>query len=252
LSLSSRIDEALAPAPRPERVAALKALPFAHRGLHGPGRPENSLAAIRAAIETRHGVELDVRASRDRQPIVFHDAGLDRLTGRSGLVAQRDAIDLAATALLGAQGEHIPALPSVLALVAGRVPLLLELKAPGARVGPLCLSVLGALNGYGGPVGIMSFNPQVGHWLARHAPRLPRGLVVTEAGRRRRKGLDRRLALWRARPDFLAYDIRDLPSSFAARARARGVPVFAWTCRSGEERAKARVHADQIIYELDR
>ena len=30
--------------------------------------------------------------------------------------------------------------------------------------------------------------------------------------------------LWRARPDFLAYDIRDLPSRFAAAQRRRGLP----------------------------
>jgi glycerophosphoryl diester phosphodiesterase len=47
---------------------------IAHRGgVVGPGAPENSLAAIRGAAE--HGytaVELDVRASKDDQPVLFH------------------------------------------------------------------------------------------------------------------------------------------------------------------------------------
>ncbi|HEX8443148.1 MAG TPA: glycerophosphodiester phosphodiesterase family protein [Allosphingosinicella sp.] len=250
LSLSSRIDEALAPAPRPRRVEGLKPLPFAHRGLHGPGRPENSLAAFRAAIEAGHGVELDVRASRDGHAIVFHDAELDRLTGERGPIAVRTAAELTSIPLRDGDGETIPDLPTALSLIRGRVPLLIEVKAPDPQVGALCLSAFRALDGYLGPVGVMSFNPEVGRWFARHAPRITSGLVVTEAGKRRRGGLRRRLALWRARPDFLAYDIRDLPSPFASRARARGLPVFTWTCRSAADQAKARLHADQIIHEL--
>jgi glycerophosphoryl diester phosphodiesterase len=250
LSLSKRIDQALAPAPKPKRIAGLAELPFAHRGLHGPGRPENSLAAFRAAIEAGHGIELDVRSSRDGHAIVFHDADLDRLTEERGPVALRSAAELGSIALRGSGGETIPDLPATLALIRGRVPLLIEVKAPDRHVGPLCLSVFRALDGYRGPVGVMSFNPEVPRWLARHAPRVTRGLVVTEAGKRRRGRLRRRLALWRARPDFLAYDIRDLPSRFAARARARGLPVFTWTCRSAADEATAKLHADQIIHEL--
>ncbi|HEV2866269.1 MAG TPA: glycerophosphodiester phosphodiesterase, partial [Allosphingosinicella sp.] len=77
-----------------------------------------------------------------------------------------------------------------------------------------------------------------------------RGLVVTESDRRGARGsLERHLALWRARPDFLAYDIRDLPSGFAAAQRAKGLPVLTWTCRSVADWARAGEHADQIIYE---
>jgi glycerophosphoryl diester phosphodiesterase len=96
----------------------------------------------------------------------------------------------------------------------------------------------------------MSFNPEVGRWFRAHGARVTRGLVVTEAGKRRRGGFKRRLALWRSKPDFLAYDVRDLPSRFAARARTRGIAVFTWTCRSAEDKEKARLHADQIIHEL--
>jgi hypothetical protein len=59
----------------------------------------------------------------------------------------------------------------------------------------------------------------------------------------------RRLALWRAKPDFLAYDVRDLPSAMSVRARGRGMPVFTWTCRGDDDRARAAEHADQMIYE---
>ncbi len=244
----------MAIAPGPDRLDGplgwLAAQPFAHRGLHGNGIPENSLAAFRAAIAAGHGIELDVRASRDDQAIVFHDSELDRLTDEQGPVALRSVTELACVRLRVGAGETIPDLPSTLQLIRGQVPLLIEVKAPDARVAPLCLSVFRALDGYRGPVGVMSFNPEVGRWFRAQAPRIARGLIVTEAGRRRRGGWKRRLALWRAKPDFLAYDVRDLPSRFAARARRRGIPVFTWTCRSPDDEQRAAKHADQIIHEL--
>jgi len=243
------LDRALAPAPHPKRVEALKPVPFAHRGRHGSGLVENSLGAFRAALAAGHGIELDVRITRDAHAIVFHDAGLDRLTEASGRVDRHSAAELGGITLKGSD-ETIPSLPEVLKLIGGKVPLLIEVKAPDEKVAPLCLAVFHALEGYRGPVGVMSFNPEVGRWFRLHAPRVTRGLVVTEAGKRRRGRLKRRLALWRSKPDFLAYDVRDLPSRFAARARARGIPVFTWTCRSAEDEERARLHADQIIHEL--
>lgn len=243
------VDQALAPPPKPKRVEALKRLPFAHRGLHGAGLVENSRAAFEAAIAAGHGIELDVQASRDGHAFVFHDAELGRLTGAAGPVERRSSTELKKIALSGTD-ETIPSLPEILTLIGGRVPLLIEVKAPDARVAPLCLAVFRALDGYRGPVGVMSFNPEVGRWFRVQAPRIARGLVVTEAGKRRRGRLKRSLALWRAKPDFLAYDVRDLPSRFAARARRRGIPVFTWTCRSAGDEEKAQLHADQIIHEL--
>jgi glycerophosphoryl diester phosphodiesterase len=97
----------------------------------------------------------------------------------------------------------------------------------------------------------MSFNPQVGAWFARHAPQVLRGLVVTEQGKRSLRGrIERRLFLWRSRSDFLAYDVRDLPSRFATTARRRGLDVYTWTVRTDADRARAAAHADQIIFEV--
>lgn len=230
-------------------MEALKGLPFAHRGLHGGGLIENSLGAFRAAIAAGHGIELDVRITADAQGIVFHDTTLDRLAEASDRVDLRTADELRQTRLKGTD-ETIPDLAETLDLIAGRVPLLIEVKAPVKNAASICLAVSQALLGYRGPVGVMSFNPEVGRWFARRAPQVTRGLVVTEDGKPKRGRMRRRLALWRSRPDFLAYDVRDLPSRFAARARARGIPVFTWTCRSGDDEKRARLHADQIIHEL--
>jgi len=234
---------------RETELRRLIARPFAHRGLHGQGRIENSRAAFEAAIEARHGIELDVQASRDGQAMVFHDERLDRLAEHAGPICGMVRGELERIRLRDSD-ETIPSLAEVLALIAGRAPLLIEVKAPGREVGALSRAVADALNGYDGPVAVMSFNPEVGQWFARHAPKRLRGLVVTEKGRKWRGWLSRRLALWRSRADFLAYDIRDLPSAFAESAQRRGLRVLTWTVRTMSERARAAEHADQIIYEV--
>ncbi len=245
----ARLDGLIAPAPAPGRIAFLTAHPFAHRGRHGAGVPENSRAAFAAAIAAGHGIECDVQASREGEAFVFHDAELDRLTMAQGALRDRAAAALDGIALADG-AERIPRLSEILALVGGRTTLLIELKVPDRRVVTLCLAVRRALEGYRGPVAVMSFNPDVGRWFGQHAPKIVRGLVVTEEGKRTLRGrAERHLALWRARPDFLAYDVRDLPSRFAAAARARGVPVLTWTvCDAAAERV-AHACADQIIYE---
>jgi glycerophosphoryl diester phosphodiesterase len=233
-------------------LAALGAAPFAHRGLHGGAIVENSNGAFRAAAEGGYGIECDVQLSRDGEAMVFHDDDLDRLTNASGPVAARTAAELRAIRLYTSR-EVMPTLAEALQVIGGRVPLLIEVKAPNRRVGPLCKAVARALDDYGGPVGIMSFNPEVGAWFAHRVPARLRGLVVSERGKKGLRGrIERRLALWRSRADFLAYDISDLPSSFAAAARRRGVCVYTWTVRTEPERTRAAAQADQIIFERPR
>ena len=234
---------------RLSELARLGAVPFAHRGLHGGLRVENSAGAFADAVARGYGVELDVQLSRDGEAMVFHDYELDRLTIEQGPVADRSAAELQAIRLYICD-EVMPRLTDALLTIAGRTPLLIELKSRDRRAAPLCRAVAGALEGYEGAVGVMSFNPEVGAWFARHAPHRLRGLVVTERGKSGLRGrIGRRLALWRARADFLAYDVRDLPSRFAAAARSRGRPVYTWTVRTEADRARAAAHADQIIFE---
>jgi len=233
-----------------DRTSWLRQGAYAHRGLHGPGVPENSLAAAEGAIAAGLGIECDVQLSWDGEALVFHDWELDRLTGEHGPVASRTAAELEAIALIDGDGR-IPRLPVFLDLVGGRVPLLVEIKARREiDPAPLCRAVLRCLEGYSGPVAIMSFDPRVPRWFARYTPQVVRGLVVTEENDCGFKGAFRRhLWLWIARPDFLAYDIRDLPSRFAAAQRKRGLPLLTWTVRTPELRERAQLFADAPIAE---
>jgi len=235
------------------RFAFLARGRFAHRGLHGGHLVENSRAAFAAAIAHGVGIELDVRSARDGEAFVFHDRALDRLTGESGDLETRTAEELERIPLRGTV-ETIPRLEEILSLVGGRVPILIEAKTRRVFVGKLCRAVRNALRNYGGDAAVMSFNPAVGRWFRQHAPDIARGLVIM--GEQDRQGIAafrgriaRRLSLWQARPDFLAYDIRDLPSAFAARQRQRGLKLVTWTVRTAAEEDLALAQADAIIYE---
>ncbi|MBD3729236.1 MAG: glycerophosphodiester phosphodiesterase [Sphingomonadales bacterium] len=244
------LDRWRAPAADAGRVGWMREYRYAHRGLHGAGVPENSPSAFALAIEAGTGIECDIQRSSDGRAMVFHDWELDRLTGESGPVAQRPASALAQIQLTGS-ADRMLTLEALLDQVAGRVPLLIEVKSRrDYRIVPSCLAVRRALEGYRGQHAVMSFDPRVSRWFAVHSPHTIRGLVVTEEhGKSLAGSIRRHAALWHARPDFLAYDIRDLPSRFAASQRARGLPVLSWTVRDEELLARAAEHADAPIAE---
>jgi len=250
--LFALFDRWLVPPPQPGRCDWLTRSVYAHRGRHDrdAGAVENSPTAFAAAIAAGLGIECDVQRSRDGQAMVFHDEDLARLTGREGVLADETAATLTRMTLTGGS-DTIPTLGTLLAQVGGRVPLLIEVKiARGGRVAPLCLAVRRALEGYAGPVAVMGFDPRVSAWFRHYAPHLVRGLVMTEASWRTLGAKARRhVALWRARPDFLAYDIDDIGGSFAQGQRRRGIPLLTWTVDNPSRAARAAARADAPIAE---
>lgn len=225
---------------------------FAHRGLHGPGVPENSLAAAEGAIARGMGIECDIQRSRDDHPIVFHDWDLARLTGESGVAAERTADELEALHLLGTDQRPVR-LARFLEVVAGRVPLLIEVKSlPDYDVERSCRVVAEHLESYHGDVAVMSFDPRVPMWFAAEAPDITRGLVGTDSYENGFEGVWRsHEAVTAAEPDFLAIDVRDLARPEAAAWRAGGRPLLTWTVRSPETRATGLALADALIAEGD-
>ena len=164
--------------PDPKGLAWLYERPFAHRGLHGlkKGVVENSRRAFLEAIRQRYGIELDVRPAADGTAMVFHDRVLDRLTAEKGPVSARSPEELSKIGLSGSK-DVIEPLGDILRFVAGRVPVLVELKEDSGRHEDLCKSVAGALARYKGNAAVVSFNPDMMDWFRRHAPKITRGIV---------------------------------------------------------------------------
>jgi glycerophosphoryl diester phosphodiesterase len=218
-------------------------LGFAHRGLHyRPGFPENSLIAFAAALELGAGIECDLRLTADDRILVFHDHDAWRLCSSPLVIGKSKHAELARLRV----GEGpIPTLESLLALVKGKVPLLLEVKVDG-DIWRWMPALKRELARYQGAFGIMSFDPRISRLLKTNMPQVRRGLVVRE----RLAPMRRRIALALADPDFLAIERTALAKPWVARARRR-MPVYTWTIRSRVERAQAQVHADALIWETD-
>lgn len=245
-----------------DRDAFLK--PIAHRGLHGGRRIENTAPAFEAAIAKGYGIECDVRAAADGLPIVFHDATLDRLVDGAGPVAGLGRSDLKRLGYRGAPETRILTLAGLLALVAGRVPLLVEIKSEWQAPDREHLDqVARHAASYKGPLALMSFDPDVMRALKELAPRVPRGIVSglyrAEKGddwwsgvlsRERQERLSNLLDSGPAAPDFYAYHVKALPTPVTRYAReVQGLPLFAWTVRSEAERRSAAEWADAPIFE---
>lgn len=244
--------------------AAFLNAPIAHRALHDAraARPENTPAAIAAAIAAGYAIEIDLQLSADGEAMVFHDYLLDRLTAEKGPVRLCLSKDLADIGLANsAAGDTIPTLQEVLDMVAGQVPLLVEIKdqdgAMGPNTGALEQATARALQGYDGPVAVMSFNPHAIAAFATHAPHIPHGLV-TDSFQRKNWLLvpEKRLQELRNIPDFdrvgasfISHRAEDLNSPHVARIKAAGLPVLCWTIRSSAEEARARLVADNVTFE---
>jgi glycerophosphoryl diester phosphodiesterase len=243
--------------------------PIAHRALHdrAAARPENSRAAIRAAVAAGYAIEIDLQSSSDGVAMVFHDDDLDRLTAETGPLRARTCAELAAIHLLDAD-DGIPTLAQVLDLIAGRVPLLIEIKDQSGQMGPdmgtLPQATAQALQGYGGPVALMSFNPHAVGQMARLAPDVPRGLTTWEwppehmpptttpdgqALADRRAHLAAIADYDAVGASFISHHWRDLAAPRVAQLQGQGAAVLCWTIRDAQTEALARRVAGNITFE---
>ena len=227
--------------------------PYAHRGLHGEGVPENSLAAFKKAVENGHGIELDLQLSADGEVMVFHDYTLKRMTGEAGLLSEKTAEELRSLRLAGTD-EHIPTLREVLELVDGQVPLLVELKGENlsAALPPKADEIL---REYKGDYCIESFNPLLVAWYKKNRPDVMRGQLYTNVCREKKiTPLNILLTLlafnFIARPDFVAFDHKYASILPLRIAHALCKPHrFTWTVRTEDGFDVARKYSANPIFE---
>ncbi|WP_439154356.1 glycerophosphodiester phosphodiesterase family protein [Yoonia sp.] len=242
--------------------ASFFARPITHRALHDrrAGRVENSAASIKAAIDAGYAIEMDVQLTADGHAMVFHDELLDRLTGETGPVRARTRAELEQIALNDDPGT-IPALDTVLALVAGRVPLLIEVKdqdgAMGPDVGPLERATATALQRYKGDVAVMSFNPHSVAVMAELTPDIPRGLTTSsyeapfwpELSDQVRDRLRDIPDYDRVSASFISHEATDLDRPRVAELKRQGASILCWTIRSAKAEADARRIVDNVTFE---
>jgi glycerophosphoryl diester phosphodiesterase len=243
----------------------LVARPIAHRGLHDEagGVIENSLGAALAAVAKNYAIECDAQLSADGEAMVFHDDTLDRLTDARGRLDAMTARELARLTLRGS-GETLPTLSQLLDTVAGRVPLVVELKSRFDGGLSLARRVAQLVAGYDGPLALESFDPDPIAFLRAHGAALgvghvPLGMVAQarydaddwpDLPAARRADLAKWLHFSSTRPEFLSFNIEDIPDAAAVLFRdGLRRPVTVWTVRSAEQARTAARWADQIVFE---
>ncbi len=228
-------------------VEKLRGWNYAHRGLHGKGVPENSLAAFRKAVEHGYGAEFDVHLLRDGGLAVIHDSTLKRTTGRDGKIEELTTEELSNYHLEGTE-ETIPTFHQVLQVFGGKTPLIIELKPVNGNHEALCMAACAAMVGYEGVWCMESFDPRVIHWLRKNRPDIIRGQLAENYLKKPDNKLPLVLKLILAfhlenflcRPDFIAYDYatRKVLSNPICR-KLWGIEAVSWTLRSSEEHETA-------------
>lgn len=193
-----------------------------HRGARGHA-PENTLLSIDTGIaQGADMIEFDVQRCED-QLVVIHDPRLERTTNGSGRVCEVSFEEL--RALDAGAGQRIPTLSEVLALVAARVPLNVELKS-AAGTAALVASTLRTALGEGWSADqflVSSFHLPELYEFKQLAPEIPVAALVCGVP------LD-----WAACAIELGAQALNISAEFADPrlihdAHARGLKVYAYT-----------------------
>lgn len=236
-----------------KRVDFLLHTPIAHRGLHSKSVPENSLEAFRRAAASKFPIELDVHLIKSGEVVVFHDNNLKRMCGIDKEISKCTFTEIREL-YLNHTHERIPLLSEVLAIINGKVPLLIELKCD-QPAGKLEKEVLEVLEDYKGKIALQSFNPLSLRWLKKHAPDIARGQLASDfKGNKNVSRLAKPILknLWHfsfTKPDFIAYDIRALPNKRIEKLHKTSLPVIGWTVTKIPETTEALKYCDNLVCE---
>jgi len=234
--------------------------PVAHRGLHDAARGiiENMPGAAHAAVAANFAIECDIQLAADGEAMVHHDDALGRLNDGSGALLGKTSAELKAVTFKNT-AERMMTLGDLCDLVAGRVPLVIEVKSHFDGDRKLVSRMADVLAGYSGPAVGMSFDPDQVLALRDLIPSRARGIVAEreytevdwpEASAEQRRGMTHLRHAFRTRPHFVAYWVNELPSAAPWIARNLfGLPLLTWTVRTADQRQRAARYADQMIFE---
>ena len=188
---------------------------YAHRGLHGNGVPENSMAAFQLALDSGYGIELDIHLLADGNPAVIHDASLLRTAGVDVKIEDLTTQDLCNHRLENSE-EMTPTFRQVLELFDGKAPLIVELKSENGNYAQLTETACKMLESYKGLYCIESFDPRCIRWLMKNRPEIVRGQLAHNSLRSKinvplvlRFAMTNLLSNFWNLPDFIAYCFSD-------------------------------------------
>lgn len=226
----------------------LKKRPIAHRGLHdgNKARWENTLSAFDAAVKSNFAIECDVHLTKDGHVVVFHDDDLKRLAAQEGRISDltlKEATELS----IGGTADHVPTLRQMLDLVAGQVPIVIELKGIEGRDDGLVAAVARELASYEGDAAIMSFDHHLIRRFSSDAPGIAGGLTAEGISD---KDLEAHFSMLAHGISFVSYNVHHLPNRFISFVKQKlHMPVISWTVRDKQMQRHSDLNVDQITFE---
>lgn len=234
--------------------------PIAHRGLYGENIPENSIAAFNNAISKNIPIELDVTALSDGTAVVFHDSKLARMTGKDGFISNCTSEEIKGFNLLITEDknvitteEKIPTLSDALDTIAGKVPVLIEIKNFG-KVGNLEKEIWRILQSYKGEYAVASYNPYTLEWFKNNAPKVKRGQIASFFKTKEITGL-KRWSLKRMKynkkisePHFIMYAAENMPNKYTKKYNGV-IPVLTFTCKSKKQEMALSEYSDNFLFD---
>ena len=222
---------------------------LAHRGLHNEAYPENSIGAYENAIKYGFAIELDVRVLKDGNLAIFHDDNLERMCGVNKKI-EDITLDEMKEYHLNNTDFTIPTLQEVLSLVKGKVPIMIELK-PVSKKMKITKRVYDVIKDYKGDIAVKSFNPLYMLWYKKNAPDIIRGMLSSYFHHTHLplvyRSLIKRLTFYnRIKPDFISYDVNNLPNKYI---KNKDAPILAWTITNKEEEMDVMKYAHNVIFQ---
>lgn len=231
--------------------------PIAHRGLHDLelGIPENSMEAFERAVAQGYPVELDVQKTVDSQLFILHDYNTERACGIDMETSKLHSDMLKDFKLFGTD-QSIPLFTDVLEMIDGRVPILIEIKSEKAYAGELEYLLNDILKSYTGEFAVESFDPLSIRYMRKKNPDYIIGQLSYSYEEKDNIPMPIRSLLRKCRlnflskPDFIAYDINELPQEFlCTKRKGSDTALLGWTVGTEEDIAKAQKECDNFIFE---
>lgn len=227
---------------------------IAHRGLHSKDLsvPENSICAFRKAIELGYSIECDLNMTKDQEIVVIHDFHLKRLTGLDKNISDVTLAELN-TLFINQTSEKIPTLKSLLSLVNGQVPLLIEIKTHG-HLKTFLNHFMDIMKSYRGLFAVFSFNPMVVYWFKKNYPDIIRGQIsdyfLNDSLNKFIKYLLSSMAFnIFTKPDFISYHLQDIPNKYVDKSYKKELCVISFVAQNQDEFDFVKKHYDNVVFE---